>query len=407
VAIVYRGTLGPSYTNGTGANQTYTNSELTLQAGASGGIFTGAVNNPRVWNGSVYYTVSGSGTVASRTNFGTGCVATTDTCFYEIFATSAAFDLSNSAMSLIHTGTGYLALPGLTTYVAPSAAATVLALTDDSETSVTLSAPLKYGRSGSTNSLAVCSNGYVSVASGNGTAYTPVVATFLNAPRTGWWCQHDFNPAAAGSGQVKFEEVSGIAYITWDGVYDFGGTSAANANTFQLQLELATGSAHFVWQTMSTLGNGRLVGFSEGGTSADPGNTDISVVLPSTFAAATFANVPLVLSTSARPLVTTSISMITSNITPTAPFGAVAFGFTNPNLDLTPLGMAGCRQYTDNLATFLFLPFGSSTASTTFNVPNMIGLHVLAQSFVYDPAAGLTALGAVASQGIDLGIGNL
>ncbi len=409
VAIVYRGTLGPAYTNGTGANQTYSVAEMTLQAGASGGIFTGAVNNPRVWNGSIHFTGGGSGTVATRSTYGAGCVAVADTSFYENFTTSAAFDLSNTSMTLIHTGTGYLAIPGTATFF-PTTNATALALTDDSEVAVTLSSPLKVGRSGSTTSLTVCSNGFVSVGSGNGTGFTPATATMLNNPRTGWYNWHDFNPAAAGSGQVKFEQAGGVAYITWDGVYNFGGTTVADASTFQLQLELATGTAHFVWQTMSTLGNGRLVGFSEAGASADPGNTDISVTLPSTFNAATFAIVPLAFAAGARPIAGNSINLNTSNISATAPFGAVGLGLSNPNLDLTSLGMAGCTQYSDNLVTLLYLPFGASSVSTPFTVPNQpfaIGVHFLCQSFVYDPAAGLTLLGAVASNGVDLGIGNL
>lgn len=59
---------------------------------------------------------TGGGTLATATNYGTGCVAVADTCFYENFATGT-HDLGSSAMSLVHTGSGYLALPGITTYV--------------------------------------------------------------------------------------------------------------------------------------------------------------------------------------------------------------------------------------------------------------------------------------------------
>ena len=404
VAITYVGTLGPAYTNGTGANQTYSTAEMTLQAGASGGIFTGAINNPRVWNGSIYYSVSGSGTVATRTNYGAGCVSR-QSSVYENFASSAQFDLSNSSLSMLNTGNGYLVLPGTTTYVAPSATAQVLALGDDTEAAVTLSGSFNYP-GGSTGSLTVCSNGYVSVASGNGTAWTPVVATFLNASQTGWWSWHDYSPNLVGSGQIKFEEVNGIAYITWDDVWDFG-AAAGPGSTSQMQFDLATGNVHMLWQNMSAAGNGRLVGYSPGGASVDPGNRDISATLPSTFTLGAADVLPLALTTSARPLAGTSLNFNTSNISATAPFGAITLGFTNPALDLTPLGMATCSQYTDNLVTLLFLPLGSSTNATAFNVPNAIGLHILAQAFVYDPAAGLTALGAVSSNGVDLGIGNL
>jgi hypothetical protein len=46
---------------------------------------------------------------------------------------------------------------------------------------------------------------------------------------------------------------------------------------------VTTGSVNVVYQTMSTLGNGFLVGFADTGASADPGSMDISAALPATF----------------------------------------------------------------------------------------------------------------------------
>ncbi len=53
--------MGPEaehlYTNGTGTNQQYSNSDLTLDFGSvTNAPFTGEVFNPRVWNGSIEYT---------------------------------------------------------------------------------------------------------------------------------------------------------------------------------------------------------------------------------------------------------------------------------------------------------------------------------------------------------------
>ena len=53
-------------------------------------------------------------------------------------------------MSWLRAGNGYPALPGISTYVPPSATAQVLALTDDSETTVTLSQAMPVGSSSST-----------------------------------------------------------------------------------------------------------------------------------------------------------------------------------------------------------------------------------------------------------------
>lgn len=333
--------------------------------------------------------------------YGTGCLSITDVPSYENFASSAAFDLANSGMSMIHTGTGYLALPAITTYVPPSATAQVLALTDDSETTVTLSQPMPVGASGTTTTLNVCSNGYVSAGS-NGTGFTPTPSAFVANTRP-WWalCWHDFNPATAGSGQVKFEQVGTIAYVTWDGVWDFGGTTAANANTMQLQFDLNSGTVHYLWQTTSALGNGRLVGFSDAGTSADPGSMDISAALPSTFTAAVFALQPLSHTLSARPIIGTTPNMLTGNVPPSTVLGLSILGLTqfSPGIDLTPLGMPTCSLYASLDVTLSWLPV-AGTGSLPFAIPatpGLAGFQLNSQSTTFTP--GINAFGFVTSNG--------
>ncbi|MBN4052743.1 PEP-CTERM sorting domain-containing protein [Roseiflexus sp. AH-315-K22] len=49
---------GVNYTNGTGANQAYSNVDLGMRLGSSGGsLFSGGLFDPRVWNGTIYYDV--------------------------------------------------------------------------------------------------------------------------------------------------------------------------------------------------------------------------------------------------------------------------------------------------------------------------------------------------------------
>jgi hypothetical protein len=347
------------------------------------------------------------GTVARAVPYGTGCYSFSNS-FYETFATSAAFDLANTSFSLLPVGGGYQVLPGLTQFVQPSATAQVLALTDDSETVVSLTTPFPHS-TGVTSSLAVCSNGYVSVASGNGTGYTPTPATTLNAPNTGWWAQHDYNPAAVGSGSVKFEQVGSIAYVTWDGVYNFGGTTVADANTFQFQFDTSTGVVHVVFGAMSTLGNGRLVAFSPGGPSTDQGGIDISARLPLGISLVANDVLPVGLATSARPLIGTTIQFTTSNVMAGTLLGATMLSFTqiNPGIDLGFLGAPGCSQYVTADFTQIFFAAGSS-GSTALAIPNFssyLGLRLLAQSAAF--TSGYNSLGIWTSNGIDLTIGNL
>ncbi len=348
--------------------------------------------------------------VATASSVGTGCVARPGS-FYEGFVDPSVFDLAGSAMTLLHTGAGYIAIP-LGTFVPPTPAALALALGDDTEVTQPLTTPFPYD-GGSTTSLTICSNGYVSVASGNGTGYAPSTTTLLNAAHTGWRCWHDYNPTIAGSGQVKFEEVAGIAYVTWDGVYDFG--RASGGSTWQMQFDTTNGNVTFAWQTIdpqgstTNVGNQFLVGYSAGGASLDPGAMDISAALPNTFNCGPDLQA-IALNAGSRPIGGTSINLDTSNIGSSAPFGAITLGFNNPATDLTGIGMAGCTQYTHNLATLLYVTLGAPSVSTPFSVPGQpfaIGLHIFAQSIVYDPASGLTLLGALASNGLDLTIGNL
>jgi hypothetical protein len=231
----------------------------------------------------------------------------------------------------------------------------------------------------------------------------------LAAPQTGWWNWHDYNPTTVGSGQIKFEEVAGIAYVTWNGVWDFGGTSAANANTFQFQFDETTGAVHLVFQTMSVLGNGRLVGYSPGGASLDPGSQDISVLLPASIVLRAADLSALAVSASARPVTGTGINVVTSNIPAGTVLGATVFGLAqiNPGIDLTFLGMPGCFQYTNPVSSVVFV-VGGVSANVPFNIPNVpayVGIHVYAQSATF--TSGYNAFGLLSSNGLDLGIGNL
>jgi hypothetical protein len=59
IALVAGSTWDHAYTNGNGSNQSFSNSDLTLQFGSAMNvpfIATGDVFSPRVWNGTLYYT---------------------------------------------------------------------------------------------------------------------------------------------------------------------------------------------------------------------------------------------------------------------------------------------------------------------------------------------------------------
>ena len=117
-----------------------------------------------------------------------------------------------------------------------------LLLSDDDELTLELPFLLQYP-GGSTNSLTVCSNGFVSPAS-NGTSWTPGVADLLSGLARWAPLWHDLDPSAVGSGPVCFSANSVRAVVTWDGVQYYGSTATA---TFQIQFWV-NGDVHVIYQ---------------------------------------------------------------------------------------------------------------------------------------------------------------
>ena len=341
---------------------------------------------------------------ATNQSYGAGCIKQ-QTSFYENM-TAAGFDLNNSSMTLLPAAGGYLALSGAATYHAPSISAIVLALGDDTQVSQPLTGTFAFP-GGTTNTLWVCSNGFVSMATGNTTTYIPDVPTMLGASQTAYYCWHDFNPTAVGSGSVKFEEISGVAYVTWDGVWDYSGTSVANASTWQLQFDENTGSVSWVWQTMSplsgTTATGFLVGYSPAGPSPDPGSTDISAALPGTFTIGTVDVAPVVLAATPAPVLGNTVGFTTSNIpAATVLTGHIlSFGQVFPGIDLGFLGAPTCLQLVNTAGSSSVLLFGSPTVTHNITIPNIAsfaGIILFTQSASLTP--GVNPLGLLTSNGI-------
>lgn len=345
---------------------------------------------------------------ATTQYYGTGCGATF-TSIYQQFPSpaAAAAGLSNTALAWTRTATGYTVGNSNAAFVPPTGNAVTLALADDDEANVALSAPLPL-TSGSTSTLWVCSNGFVSTAQGNGTPYQQDVFTLLAAPRTAWWAWHDYDPSIPGSGPLQFEESSGIAYVTWNGVWDWGSTSNTGANTAQFQFHLATGNVTLVFGTLSALLDSHLVGYSPGGASADPGSTDYATQLPSTLS--TTDRQALSLAANAPPMLGATVVYTVGNIAPNALLSAhmMSLGGVDPGFDLTGIGMPGCRQYIDLGIAATTLLFGSPTASRSFVVPNspsFTGLPLDTQAASLVP--GLNPLGASLSNAVLSTIGGL
>jgi hypothetical protein len=399
----YTGVMGPFQSDVLGIPTTITRFGTQFGIGAGGNQPCWQEAAFQVSRIEVYIAPAGPG-VAINTTLGAGCIRSY-TSVYESFA-APAFDLANSSMSLIPNGGGYLGLAGLAAFVAPTAAATTVAAGDNVEQTVTLASPFAFP-GGSTSALTVCSNGYVSVASGNGVVLTPSVAAMLAFPRTAWGDWHDYAPTGGANGSVRFEQVGSLSIFTWLAVVDAGGTTPS---TWQLQFDRASGVVHYVWQAMSLLGNGHVVFFSPGGPSLDPGNTDLSAALPLAQVQTGATDIaPLTQTASSRPVTGTSWNLTTGNVPANGVLGVEILGLTDPGFaDLSFLGMPGCglRASLDLLTAW---PVSGPTHAYSLAIPNnaaFVGIDLFTAGAVFQ-VPPQNAFGAITSNGVRGTIGNL
>ena len=292
--------------------------------------------------------------------------------------------------------------------MAPSATATNLNIGDDAEVAVALSASMPYP-GGLATSLYVCSNGYVSAETGNGTGYTPAGAAFCGMTQAVWGCWHDWNPTETGSGPVLFEEVGGIAYVTWDNVESYPSTSP-NPGTMQLQFEIATGNVNVVFGLLdavggSTFGDNYLVGYSPVGANVDSGSLDFATALP--IVTAPVDVLPLALSASGAPVLGTTVTYTTDNIPAGASISAelISLGQVNPGLSVP--GAPGCLQLVDLSLAATTILFGTPTVTTSIAIPTapaFVGLPLYVQSASLVP--GINPLNLITSNAIGSTVGN-
>jgi hypothetical protein len=357
---------------------------------------------------------------ASHTSYGTGCYTVSDS-FYQLITSPAvaAATMTGTAITMIKAGNNYVVTNG-GTYVPPTGAATVLALTDDSEIATpALTTPFPYV-GGTAATLTVCSNGFVSMATGNTVSYTPNAATMLNSPQTAFWSWHDYNPSAGG--QIKFEQVGGIAYVTWDGVYTFSGTTPAAANTLQFQFDESNGNVTIVWQTISSYGSTlpagdpHLAGYSPGGNSNDPGSITFATALPMMTSSANMSALSLSAATApiSTPVIGTVVTYTTSNIPEFIPtsglyiaMNIVSLGvIPAPGIDLGFLGAPGCAGLVASLDLTQAMVGGTATQTVTLSIPPGVaaGTQLYSQSVaLFAPFSlpnGQNAFGMETSNGI-------
>lgn len=426
-ALLLRGNgvaLGSSPASGSGL--VFDCGDLVLQCGAHVANWpAGAVQAGRVFQGGMAYESADLAQPAAHIPYGSGCYGQSDS-FHLSFADAAvaAPALTGRSMTMIPVAAGqYAVVWDTAAYVAPSGASSVLTFApnnDDGVVTVALSAPFPTP-SGAVTTLHVHSNGNVwtgdnSVALSSG--YTPSTADLLNAPHLGWWSWHDYDPSEPGSGPVRYEEIGGTCYITWDGVESYP-SGVANPGTMQFQFDTTTGTVSIVWAALasdasSLFGSAHVVGYSPGGPSFDGGN--LAAQLGSPFQTLPGMS-PLTLAASPAPIFTVGgpsvpITYTVTNVPDAAPpfgigIGLLAFSVAPaPGIDLGFVGAPGCSLNIASFDVVLSLPSSAPTSSLTLAVPQPLaaGLSFWSQAIALFPPGSLpngqNAFGALTSNGL-------
>jgi len=144
--------------------------------------------------------------------------------------------------------------------------------------------------------------------------------------------------------------------ISWNQVPEWAGVPTGNPFNMQMRL-YAGGNVEYIYgSTMSwtTGGAPALVGFSYGNGATDPGNSDISALLPTTFQTGD-GTTPSVLTMSDRPVIGTSPNFVTTNIPGYCGFNLVVLAFTNMGglgFDLGIFSMPSCSLWISSPPTF-------------------------------------------------------
>ncbi len=337
--------------------------------------------------------IGGASGFATVIPFGAGC-GNEYSSFYE---NMAAFDLSNTSLTMNFIGNGYAVLPG-TTPIAPQTSAPVT-MGDDVVIPFSLGWTLPYN-GGTTTDIYVSSNGFVHLGNNATNGCCSFVSTlFFNGGSpciAAKW--RDLNPAAGGTVQFDTDPVNGVAYVTFTGVPDYGTTSP---NDFQYVFN-QNGTIELRYGNVAPTAG--AVGYSGGVNAADPGQTDLSAI--TVLVTGSTDRPALGHTASGRPVIGTSITLDTLNVPAGAQVGATLFGLTELPfpVDLTPLGMPGCSQYGTIDASQVWIASGT-TGSTGFALPSspaFAGIVVVTQGAVLAP--GVNPTGALTSRALRLTI---
>jgi len=322
---------------------------------------------------------------ASHIKYGTGCHGGTFDrsnllqLFDGIATAKAALD--GNALQFTLTPNGYVGqwLPGVagSLYVTPSGGAPIIANADSITTTITPSVAIPIP-GGTTATWTVSSNGVVTAGStGNqGTASPGTLTSTSTATGLAFYTWANHNPAETGSGKVKWEEVGGTLYVTFEGVEYSGGTPTLAPSTFQFQINESTGDVTMLWTSFSASNSTLdvIVGCTLAGAGIVPVSQTLSTVTPVTLTP-DVTMTSLALSAAPAPVINpgTNVTYAITNVPELVPGSGLYFSTLILSLNPFPAGLdlvgilttvPGCELYLSTLD----VNYGGALTATPFNV---------------------------------------
>jgi hypothetical protein len=337
------------------------------------------------------------------TTFGQGCPlpsGISGASFYELF-TGTSFDLDNLELELVPLGNaGYLVQPTSGAFF--TGYSNVVPMQDDIVVDQVMPFPFTHP-GGVCTTAGFCSNGFVWLDNFNNAApAAPYVPAFLfDGPRiAALWTDLDLT----AFGTAYFDTTASAAIFTWLNAADFSNPSLRS--TFQVQL-FSDGRIRLCYQGVAVGANRPiLAGYGLGGATWDPGSIDITASMP--FSSGTGV-LPVTLDAAgARPVLGASFPLQVDMLRPSALAGFLVLGLVQHpiGINLGPLGMPNCFQYTSIDASLFFPATPPTTVLNLLTFPGnaaFAGVALQAQVAIVDP--GITPLGVQVSNGGTMTLG--
>jgi hypothetical protein len=339
------------------------------------------------------------------TQYGYGCPQ--PTTVYETFPSGNTIDLSNNGFHFQPDGHGGYQV-GHTGGAFFTALTNNLNLGDD-QVARNIQLPFPFGHAGgSTTAIDISANGQIYLEPGTiltARCCDGDIDAFRNGTAAIAVLWEDLSPQLSGFGGVYFDAdpANQACYVTWANCpeHDHPGTA------YDAQLAMfADGSFDLRYLTVGNRSHVCLVGYTAGHGARDPGARDLSASVP--FATGPGGSPLQLREVGAQPAIGAAFQQDLVGSPSGSPMAFVLLGLLGypTGIDLSSLGMPGCRQWSSAEAVHLTIPTPPASVRFQILVPDctiLVGTLFFEQAAVLGTPGG--SLPVMTSNGMRISIG--